>query len=118
MGMGGMSGSASPLHPDDAPRRENDGVPMSRFYDGTSNTILLVQTQREVPWTKPEDVPFHPDRPLPELGGYFPGGFHALFADGNVSFASERSEGAALSALIQRASVPSLRFGVRESRIG
>lgn len=29
------------------------------FPDGVENTILIVVGDKEVPWTKPEDVPFH-----------------------------------------------------------
>jgi prepilin-type processing-associated H-X9-DG protein len=49
-------------------------------------TIAVVEAARPVPWTKPEDIPFDPSRPVPKLGGLFPEGFNALFADGHVSF--------------------------------
>jgi hypothetical protein len=39
------------------------------FPDGTSNTLLVVEAAEAVPWTKPEDLRYHPDRPLPRLGG-------------------------------------------------
>jgi hypothetical protein len=58
-------------------------IPAS-FPDGTSNTILIVEAGKAVPWSKPEDVPFAPDRPVPRLGGLFPRVFHAAFADGRV----------------------------------
>jgi hypothetical protein len=38
------------------------------FPDGTSNTILVFTASRAVPWTKPEDVTYAPDQPLPPLG--------------------------------------------------
>ena len=34
------------------------GNPFSAFLDGTSNTLLVVQSQASVPWTKPEDLPY------------------------------------------------------------
>ena len=34
------------------------GVPMAEIKDGTSATVLLVETKRTVPWTKPEDFAF------------------------------------------------------------
>ncbi len=45
------------------------GVPLQDFTDGTSYTVLLVEAQPAVPWTKPEDlndtnVPFIPGQPL------------------------------------------------------
>lgn len=54
------------------------------FVDGTSNTILIVEAGNPVPWTKPEDLHYAEDEPLPELGGLFPDVFHAVFADGKV----------------------------------
>jgi RNA polymerase sigma factor (sigma-70 family) len=54
------------------------------FTDGTSNTILIVEAGNAVPWTKPEDLHFANDEPLPELGGLFPDVFNAAFADGTV----------------------------------
>jgi RNA polymerase sigma factor (sigma-70 family) len=53
------------------------------FPDGTSNTILIVQAGRAVPWTKPEDLPYD-NKALPQLGGLFPDVFHAAFADTHV----------------------------------
>jgi hypothetical protein len=37
--------------------------------DGTVNTILIIEAGKPVPWTKPEDLPYSADRPVPELGG-------------------------------------------------
>ena len=71
--------------------------------DGTSNTILVVEAQRDIPWTKPEDIPFDPEKDLPELGGYTEGGFHAAFADGSVKFIADAIEATTLKALISRA---------------
>lgn len=36
----------------------NAGVSLNQFGDGTSPTLLLVETKSSVPWTKPEDLPF------------------------------------------------------------
>ena len=71
--------------------------------DGTSNTILAVEAKRNIPWTKPEDIPFDPDAPLPELGGFWPKGFHVVFADGAARFLKESINPAMLKALITRA---------------
>jgi hypothetical protein len=54
------------------------------FVDGTSNIILIIEAGNPVPWTKPEDLRFADDEPLPELGGLFPNVIHAAFADGSV----------------------------------
>ncbi|HEY7329165.1 MAG TPA: sigma-70 family RNA polymerase sigma factor [Gemmataceae bacterium] len=54
------------------------------FVDGTSNIILIIEAGNPVPWTKPEDLRYADDEPLPELGGLFPNVIHAAFADGSV----------------------------------
>lgn len=43
------------------------------FPDGTSNTILVVEAGHPVPWTKPDDLTYDPDGPVPKLGGVFRG---------------------------------------------
>jgi hypothetical protein len=64
------------------------GLPMAGFTDSTANTILIVQAARPVPWTKPDVLPFLPDKRLPKLGEVFRGdltkGFYAAYADGFV----------------------------------
>ncbi len=55
---------------------------VSDIRDGTSNTLLIVEAARPVPWTKPEDLPYDPKRPLPRLGLMFPGEFLFTTADG------------------------------------
>jgi len=62
----------------------------AHFPDGVSNTILIVEAGKAVPWTKPEDLPYEADKPLPELGGMFPDVFQAAFADGEVHVLRKR----------------------------
>ncbi len=76
------------------------GVPLPEFRDGLSNTILVVEAKRDIPWTKPEDIPYDPQKPIPELGGVFPGGFHAVLADGSVEFIPDGFEPKDLRTLI------------------
>ena len=73
------------------------------FPDGTSNTILIVEAGEAVPWTKPDDLPYEANGPLPKLGGLrFRGGFMAGLADGSIhSFRRDTSE-ATLRAAITR----------------
>jgi beta-lactamase regulating signal transducer with metallopeptidase domain len=59
-----------------------DGVKIRDILDGTSTTIAIVESKRNIPWTKPEDIPFDPDKPLPDLGGFVEGGFNCALADG------------------------------------
>jgi hypothetical protein len=70
--------------------------------DGMHKTILAVEATREIPWTKPEDIPFDPAGPLPEIGGLTPDGFNALFGDGSVRFISKAVNPTVLKALITR----------------
>jgi len=72
------------------------------FTDGTSNTLLVAEADNAVPWTKPEDLPYDPDKPLPKLGGLFDDGFHAMFADGSVQFIKKDIKPETLRALITR----------------
>ena len=53
--------------------------------DGTSNTVLAVETGDPIPWAKPGDLPFDPEKPLPKIAS--PGltdAFNALMCDGSV----------------------------------
>jgi hypothetical protein len=72
------------------------------FTDGTSNTILIVEAGEAVPWSKPADVVFDPDKDLPKFGGLFEDGFHAAFADGSVRFIGKKADKATLKAVITR----------------
>jgi prepilin-type processing-associated H-X9-DG protein len=62
------------------------GADIRHFTDGTSNTILVLETDSFVPWTKPDDLHWSKGGPLPRLGSPHPNGAHALFADGATKF--------------------------------
>jgi len=47
------------------------GVVIPCSFDGLSNTILVVEAKDPVPWSKPIDLTYDPDGPLPEFGGHF-----------------------------------------------
>jgi hypothetical protein len=80
---------------------EKPGFP--DITDGTSNTLLAVEAKRDVPWTKPEDIPFDAHGPLPQLGGFTPDGFNAGFGDGSVRYIKQTIKPEVLRALITRA---------------
>jgi hypothetical protein len=63
-----------------------EGTKIVALRDGTSNTLLLVEAKRDIPWTKPEDIPYASAHPLPQLGGSREGGFISALADGSVHF--------------------------------
>jgi hypothetical protein len=65
----------------------------SSIPDGTHNTILLVEAADAVPWTKPEELVYDPDGPLPWLGGRFHGGFNVAMWDSTVSFIDTKKVG-------------------------
>ncbi len=85
------------------------------FPDGTSNTALLAEAGDAVLWTKPVDLAYEADKPLPPLGGVFTGqgrfslfrsdrikGFHVLLADGSARFAWPGLSEASLRDVITR----------------
>lgn len=49
------------------------GSKLTDFADGTSNTILVATAKDSVPWTKPDDLAFDPDKDMTKLLGFFPG---------------------------------------------
>lgn len=85
-----------------APGRDGRGPRMAEFTDGTSNSLLLLETLPMVPWTKPVDVSDIEDarqvsvRPTE-------GGFLAARADGSVSFFANTLDKNTWKALITRA---------------
>ncbi len=68
--------------------------------DGTRDTLLAVEAADEIPWTKPDDLPYAPNRPLPRLGGITSRGFNALFADGSVRYVKKETSEQVLRNLI------------------
>jgi prepilin-type processing-associated H-X9-DG protein len=80
-----------------------EGVQLQEVTDGTSNTIMVVEARKEIPWTKPDDIPYDKDKALPATGGLHPGGFNAAFTDGAVKFLSQSIDKTVLRALITRA---------------
>jgi hypothetical protein len=61
------------------------GTRMRDITDGMSNSIMIVESKHDVPWTKPEDIPYDAAKPFPKLEGIHEDGFLVLFADGSVS---------------------------------
>lgn len=78
------------------------GVGLAEITDGTSYTLLLVEGTEPVPWTKPADLAYAADQPLPRLGAPSTGGFLAAFCDGSVRFFPSTLKEATLRSLITR----------------
>jgi RNA polymerase sigma factor (sigma-70 family) len=78
----------------------DEGARLGEIKDPANLTIALVEAATPVPWTKPEDIPFDKEKPLPELGGQFKDGFHALMAGGGVRFLRRQLKPEVLRALI------------------
>ncbi len=78
------------------------GTNLRDITDGTSNTFMIVEAGKDVPWTKPEDIPFDPAKPLPKLGGLHKGGFYAALCDGSVRFISDKVSEKTLKAAVTR----------------
>jgi serine/threonine protein kinase len=64
--------------------------------------ILVAETREPVPWTKPADLAYQADKPLPPLGATFPDGFFLLLADGRPRFVSRTVKDDMLRALMTR----------------
>jgi beta-lactamase regulating signal transducer with metallopeptidase domain len=76
---------------------------LAEITDGMSNTILAVEWDGNVPWTKPDDIPFDPNGPVPALGGFWPEVFNVLMCDGSVRSLKKEIFANILKALITKA---------------
>ncbi len=78
------------------------GTTLGGITDGTSNTLMVVEAGDAVPWTKPEDLPYDSEKPLPKLGGPRAGDFNAAWCDGSVRLIKKTIDPKVLHLLIQR----------------
>lgn len=78
------------------------GPRINDITDGTSNTLLIVETEEGVPWTKPDELEYDPEKALPKLGKQYPEVFQAAFADGSVRVLQRKISEKTLRALITR----------------
>jgi beta-lactamase regulating signal transducer with metallopeptidase domain/type II secretory pathway pseudopilin PulG len=78
------------------------GTGIVKITDGTSNTLMIVEAQRDIPWTKPEDIPYAADKPVPKLGGHFPDIFLGAMCDGSVRAIAQTIDEKVLRGLITK----------------
>lgn len=90
--------------PDTAfPDEPAKGTGIAEIRDGTSRTILAVEAKRHTPWTKPEDIAYTADGPVPKLGGFSDGAFNAALCDGSVRLIANAIDEKLLRAMITKA---------------
>jgi hypothetical protein len=80
------------------------GARLAEITDGTSNTLLVVEAKREVPWTKPDDLMLEPAAraSLFGAGSSHAGGFYIAMADGSVRFVDHSINPQTFRALVTR----------------
>jgi prepilin-type processing-associated H-X9-DG protein len=63
-------------------------VKMADIRNGAGSTILCVEAgaDKAVPWAKPEDLPFDPEKPSAALGKISPQGIPVAYFDGHVVY--------------------------------
>ncbi len=59
-------------------------IGLMRIVDGTSNTIMIAEAADPVIWTKPEELEYDANKPVPKLGEYFSGRYQIAVFDGSV----------------------------------
>lgn len=88
---------------------QGTGTKVAEIFDGTSNTIMVVEAKTGIPWTKPEDLPVSIDRnrfdaPGAKIPTYSADGFVAALADGSARVIATTNPPDLLNALFTRAS--------------
>ncbi|MCA9186785.1 MAG: M56 family metallopeptidase [Pirellulaceae bacterium] len=73
---------------------------VNEVEDGTSKTILVLESVQNIPWTKPEDVSFDFEKPLPPVMGFNSGVFLAAFGDGSCRAISNNIDATMLKQLL------------------
>ncbi|MBL8851116.1 MAG: DUF1559 domain-containing protein [Planctomycetaceae bacterium] len=77
-----------------------DGLSMREIPDGTSNTLMIVEGATPVPWSKPADLAYDPQSPVPPVGGVTPDGFYVALFDGSTRMMSKATTQETLRAMV------------------
>jgi WD40 repeat protein len=78
------------------------GSAVKDITDGTRDTILVAEAGQAVPWTKPADLAYRPDGPLPQLGAGPTPRWSLARCDGSVDTTTRDAPQALLRALVTR----------------
>jgi prepilin-type processing-associated H-X9-DG protein len=79
-----------------------EGIATKDVTDGSSNTLMVLESKAPIPWTQPSGLALQANKPIEGLGSGHPGGFNALFADGSVRFIKNSTSPTTLEALATR----------------
>jgi hypothetical protein len=74
---------------------------MAAIVDGCSNTAMVTESEKPIPWSQPVDIDFDPKADLPKLGGVFDGHMAMLLVDGSVIRIKKDADAATMKNLIQ-----------------
>ncbi|HEY2910557.1 MAG TPA: DUF1559 domain-containing protein, partial [Gemmataceae bacterium] len=78
------------------------GCKLTEFLDGTSNTLMVVTAKDAVPWTKPDELAFDPEKDMTQLLGYFGGICAAACGDGSTRALNKNIDKKTLNGLITK----------------
>jgi len=92
---------------------ENSGV-TTEILDGADETILVVEADRAVVWTKPEDLHYTASDPKKDLRTHRPRGFMALLADGSAHYIKHETEDDTVSGLMTTEGGEDVRAALKE----
>jgi prepilin-type processing-associated H-X9-DG protein len=95
----GATGYVVIVGPNTLFRGKPAGFRIEDVADGTTNTVMAVESPQTVPWTAPQELAVT-NVALHGCGSFHAGGFHALFADGSVRFLGWSISPATLDALL------------------
>ncbi len=98
----GMTSYVAVVGPNTAFTADFKPLSLRDFTDGTATTLLIGELRHQVPWTKPQDMPFDVPLPLNGLGSHHKDGFNALFGDGHVRFLKDTISPQVFNAILTR----------------